>query len=153
MCYETTDASTYTEAVKLYKELIKNVVDEKKVSRFAKVPVAFVGTKLDLTDFLKSDMTAVPRCIKVADLRAWLTKVHKRADNACFEISARENIGIAMMIDWVVKAALRAHPLVEKAKKKQADRFSSNGNANNLNKFLAGTGEIPDLDEQFKDID
>ena len=109
VCYDTTDDSTYTAAVKLYKDLITNVVDAKKVSRFARVPVAFVGTKLDLTDFLKSDMSAVPRCIKVVDLRAWLAKVHKRADNACFEISAKENIGISIMMDWVVKAALRAH--------------------------------------------
>lgn len=147
VCYDTTDASTYTEAVKLYKELITNVVDEKKVSRFAKVPIAFVGTKLDLTDFLNSDMASVPRCIKVADLRAWLAKVHKRADNACFEISARENIGIAMMMDWVVRAALRVHPQVEDAKKKEIDRFNSEGNADNLNQFLAGTGDFPNLDD------
>ena len=115
-CYDTTDGTTYTDAVKLYKELIADVVDSKKASRFAKVPVAFVGTKLDLTDFLDSSMTAIPRCIKVSDLRLWLDKVHKRAEHACFETSAKENIGISPMVEWVVKAALRAYPDIEKAR-------------------------------------
>ena len=81
-----------------------------KFSKYSKIPVAFVATKLDLTDFLTTDGTAVPRCISVPDLRVWLEKVHRRAENACFETSAVENIGVSMMVEWIVKAALRAYP-------------------------------------------
>ena len=148
-CYDTTDGSTFTEVVKLYKQLLTNPKDSSKLSRFAKVPVAFVGTKLDLTDFLKSDATAVPRCIKVADLRLWLEKVHRRADQACFETSAKENIGISMMVEWVVKAALRVYPEIEKAKTKHIDRFKNGqgtmqASIDNLREFLANTGNLPD---------
>ena len=31
----------------MYKELIKDPEDGKKLSRYSKIPVAFVGTKLD----------------------------------------------------------------------------------------------------------
>ena len=97
--------------------------DPKKFSRYSKIPVGFVGTKVDETDFLKTDESALPRCVKIDEVRLWLSKVHRRADNACFETSARENIGVSMMVDWIVRSALRVHPAVEKAKTKQCERF------------------------------
>jgi hypothetical protein len=51
-------------------------------------------------------------------VKPWLEKVHKRAENACFETSSTEKLGISIMMDWIVRAALRAHPKVEKLKQK-----------------------------------
>lgn len=84
-----------------------------------------MANKLDLTDFLKFDETALPRCVAIPDLRLWLSKVHHRAENDCFETSAVENIGVSMMVEWIVKAALRVYPEVEKAKAKRINRFTA----------------------------
>ena len=145
VCYDSTIGASFTQAVELYKQLLNDPADSKKLSRFSKIPVAFVGTKLDLTSFLNSEMSDAPRCVQVADVRLWLAKVHRRAENGCFETSARENIGVSIMVDWMVKAALRVYPSVEKAKEKKINRFSApmEANANNLKEFLGNTGKLP----------
>ena len=63
LCYDSTNGESFTAATNLYKELIKDPEDDKKLSSYARVPVAFVGTKLDLTDFLNSGPESVPRCV------------------------------------------------------------------------------------------
>ena len=78
-------------------------------------------------------------------MRIWLDKVHRRAERACFETSARDNIGVSIMVEWIVSAADRAYPAVEKAKKKTFDRFSAPIEASDehLREFLASTGNLP----------
>ena len=125
VCYDMTEGTSFTAAVLLYKELLKHTQDSSKTSKFSKIPVAFAGTKLDKTDFLKSDGHAVPRCVEVAEVRKWLAKVHHRAENACFETSAVANIGVNMLVDWIARAALRAHPQVEKSKVRECQRFTA----------------------------
>ena len=63
VCYDCADPESFKQASQMYKDLMRDPEDSTKVSRFAKVPVAFVGTKLDLTDFIRADMGAVPRCV------------------------------------------------------------------------------------------
>jgi len=116
VCYDCTNGESFTSATKLYKELIKDPEDETKLSAYARIPVAFVGTKLDLTNFLKSDPDSLPKCVQSNEVKPWLSRVHRKAENACFETSAKENIGVSIMMDWIVRAALRVHPKVEKSK-------------------------------------
>jgi len=123
-CYDTTDGNSFTEAVSYYKQLIASTTDSSKVSQFAKIPVAFVGTKLDLTDFLVSDGSAMKKAVNVSEVRPWLEKVHKRAENACFESSAYSNIGISMVVEWMVRAANRVYPAIEAAKPQKVLRFN-----------------------------
>ena len=52
------------------------------------MPVAFVATKLDLTDFVRSDADGVKRAVPVYEVQTWLKSIHKRAENTAFEISA-----------------------------------------------------------------
>lgn len=49
------------------------------------------------------------------------------------------------MVEWIVNAAVRAHPAVEKAKKRTCERFSLPLEATDerLKEFLAGTGSLP----------
>ena len=49
------------------------------------------------------------------------------------------------MVEWIVSAADRAYPAVEKAKKKTFDRFSAPIDASDehLKEFLASTGNLP----------
>ena len=54
ICYDCTDQQSFTQAVALYKELLKDPEGGTKVSRFAKLPIAFVGLKLDLTDYINA---------------------------------------------------------------------------------------------------
>ena len=56
-----------------------------------------------------------------------------------------ENIGVSIMVDWIVSAATRVYPAVEKAKKKTIERFSAPIEASdeNLREFLASTGNLP----------
>ena len=63
VCYDSTDASSFTEASRLYKTLMTDPEDPAKFSHYSKIPCAFVSTKLDLTDFLISDESAILRCI------------------------------------------------------------------------------------------
>ena len=78
----------------MYKELIVSPHQENKenkenkASKYAKVPVAFVATKLDLTDFVRSDADGVRRAVPVYEVQTWLKSIHKRAENTAFEISA-----------------------------------------------------------------
>ena len=55
-----------------------------------------------------------------------------------------------MMVEWIVKASLRAYPDVEKAKIKAVKRFSAPIEANDehLRQFLISTGKIP-----FEDVE
>ena len=71
VCFDITSNNSFNEAIDLYKELLRNTVDNTKVSRYAQIPAAFVGTKLDLTDFAMSDSMAVKRAIKAEDLKLW----------------------------------------------------------------------------------
>ena len=146
VCYDSTDGNSFTQASALYKELLVDPEDSTRLSHYAKIPVAFVATKLDLTDFLRSDAESKPRCIQIPDLRLWLKKVHRRASNACFETSSVENIGIPMMVDWIVREALRVYPDVEREKRRDIERFSGPVEASdeNLKAFLASTGNLPE---------
>ena len=155
ICFDSTDSNSFTQATAIYKELMKDPEDHSKLSKFAKIPVALTSTKLDLTDYLVSDGTEVPRCVSTADLRTWLGKMHRKCENAVFETSAVENIGVSMMVEWIVKAALRAYPAVEKSKsKKVQNRFTQPIESSDpaLKKFLASTGNIPfgDMDDEEK---
>lgn len=94
VCFDITSRGSFDQALSIYKDLLKNPADGTKLSHYAKIPCAFVGTKLDLTDFARSDSSAVPRAIKADDLNEWLHQIHKRAENACFEVSSKENIGV-----------------------------------------------------------
>ena len=145
VCYDSTKSESFTEATRLYKELMSDPEDVTKVSQYSKIPVAFVATKLDLTDFLISDASALPRCIAIADLRIWLAKVHRRSENACLETSAVDNIGVSIMVEWIVGAATRAYPAVEQSKVKSIERFSAPLEASdkNLLSYLAGSGNLP----------
>ena len=67
---------------------MKDPNDEKKLSRYAKIPVAFAGTKLDKTDFIRSDPRALPRALRVEDLELWARNVHRRAENSVHEVSS-----------------------------------------------------------------
>jgi len=125
ICYDTTDSWSFTQAVSIYKTLIADTSNEDKISFYAKIPVAFVGTKLDLTTFLKSDGSGVPRSVEPAEVRPWLAKVHRRAENACFESSAFKNVGVSGVVDWIVRSALRVYPEVELSKPHKVLRFKS----------------------------
>ena len=52
VCFDSTSAKSFQDAVAMYKELIVSPRLKNKPSKYAKVPVAFVATKLDLTDWL-----------------------------------------------------------------------------------------------------
>ena len=67
---------------------------------------------------MKTDPSAKARCVNSSEVREWLAKVHRRAENNCFETSAVDNIGISVMIDWLVKAVVQNYEKVEKAKVK-----------------------------------
>lgn len=56
-----------------------------------------------------------------------------------------DNIGVSIMVDWMVGAASRAYPAVEKAKAKTIERFSApiDASAENLKEYLASTGNLP----------
>ena len=73
----------------MYKELIVSPHQKNKASQYAKVPVAFVATKLDLTDFVRSTADGVKRAVPIYDVQTWLKSIHKRAENAAYEISAQ----------------------------------------------------------------
>ena len=123
ICFDITSKKSFSEAVDLYKEIVRDVYDPKKVNRYAKIPVCFVGTKLDQTDFIRSDDRAKPRVIKANDLEKWVKSVHKRAESCVLEVSSKENIGVSIMVDWVVREALRVYPSVEKKKYRKAARW------------------------------
>ena len=88
VCYDSTSPKSFQEAVDMYKGLIVSPNQENKASKYAKVPVVFVATKLDLTDFVRSDADGVKRAVPVYEVQTWLKSIHKRAENTAFEISA-----------------------------------------------------------------
>ena len=57
-----------------------------------------------------------------------------------------------MMVDWIVREALRVYPDVEREKKKEIERFSGPIEASdeNLKAFLMSTGNLP-LDGEFSE--
>ena len=94
ICFDITSTKSFGEAVDLYKELVRDPHNNKKISKYAKIPVCFVGTKLDLTDFIRSDEGALPRVARSVDLQEWVKKIHNRADSQVFEASSKENLNI-----------------------------------------------------------
>ena len=153
--YDTTDGESFTEAVSAYKQLIASATDSAKLSDFAKIPVAFVGTKLDLTSFLTSDPSAVPKAVEVAELRPWLKKVHKKAESACFESSAFENIGVSMVVEWMAREAIRVYPAVEATKPSKALRFDMSNQKVQMQgsmKVLLAKAGLIDADEDDEEV-
>ena len=53
----------------------------------------------------------------------WLKNVHRHGEFESFEVSAKENIGVSIMIEWIVKAAQRIYPVIQKMRTKKANRF------------------------------
>ena len=105
VCFDSTSAQSFQDAVALYKELIVSPRHANKPSKFAKIPAAFVATKVDKTDFVIPD--GCKRAVLISEVQTWLTNTHKRAENASFEVSSFQNIGVALMLDWIVRAGLR----------------------------------------------
>ena len=56
-----------------------------------------------------------------------------------------DNIGVSIMVEWIVGAATRAYPAVEQSKVKSIERFSAPLEASdkNLLSYLAGSGNLP----------
>ena len=86
VCFDSTSAKSFQDAVSMYKELIVSPRHQNKPSKYAKIPVAFVATKLDKTDFVRSD--GAKRAVPIYEVQTWLKSMHKRAENAGFEVSA-----------------------------------------------------------------
>mmetsp|Transcript_1545 Transcript_1545/g.2128 ORF Transcript_1545/g.2128 Transcript_1545/m.2128 type:complete len:200 (+) Transcript_1545:326-925(+) len=155
VCYDVTNAESFTESVRLYKTLMTRTDDSAKVSPYAKLPVAFCGTKLDLTSFLESNGTGVAKAVEVAELRPWLKKTHKRAENACFECSSFQNIGVSILVEWMTRSALRIYHEIEATKPYFVPRFTSGNQApafkGNMKVLLARAGHI-DIDDEDEDV-
>ena len=137
----------------MYKELIVSPRHQGKPSKYAKIPVAFVATKLDQTDFVRSDDQGVKRAVAIYDVQTWLQSVHKRAENASFEVSARQNIGVSMMIEWIVKGALRNYQVVERSKYKKCARFSDKSPIQALadvQQLIGDDGVQTEVNERFE---
>ena len=86
VCFDSTSPKSFQDAVALYKELIVSPRHPNKPSKYAKIPVAFVATKLDRTDFVRPE--GLKRAVPIYEVQAWLKSMHKRAENGCFEVSA-----------------------------------------------------------------
>ena len=68
VCFDSTSPKSFQAAVAMYKEMIVSPRHNGKPSKYAKIPAAFVATKLDLTDFVRSGDEGVKRAVAIYDV-------------------------------------------------------------------------------------